>query len=61
MNSEPKSFVPPEPLVEGTPEATRHREACRFRNVPYDLDEANFQRAYAAFKRWHHKLQQGGG
>ena len=57
-NSELNEFVPPAPIVEGTPEATREREARRFLKLPYNLEDINFQRAYAAFRRWHHKLMQ---
>ena len=51
-------FSPPAPIIEGTPEAQREREACRFLKLPYDLESANLQRSYAAFKCWHWKQMQ---
>ena len=49
-------FVPPAPIVEGTPEATREPEICRFLKLPYDLKDANIQRGIAAWKYYNHKL-----
>lgn len=50
-------FVPPEPICPGTDEERFERHRCRFLGLPFDLDLHNRMRAYAAYRRWHHRTQ----
>ena len=52
------AFEPPSPILAGSDEERFERHRHRFLGLPFDLDELNHLRAYAAFKVWHHRAMQ---